>query len=64
MVDKISETIEYLTVKEAAAKWGYCDDTIRKWCREGKIKVTIEAEKINNRWQIPISAECPKKVKV
>ena len=58
------EKIEYLTVKEAAAKWGYREETIRKWCREGKIKVTIEAELVNNHWKIPDAAECPKKIKV
>ena len=55
--------MQYLTVAEAAEKWGYGKDTIRKWCREGLIKITVSAEKKSGRWQIPVDAQCPKKVK-
>ncbi len=55
--------MEFLTVKDVAEKWGYSESTIRKWCKSGLIKVTIGAEKKNGHWQIPISAECPKKKK-
>lgn len=61
---KGSEKLQYLSVKEVAKKWGYSESTIRNWCKEGLIKVTIGAEKKNGHWQIPIDAECPKKVKV
>lgn len=52
--------MQYLTVKETARKWGYSEGTICRWCREGKIKVTIGAEKKNGHWQIPSDAPCPK----
>ena len=53
--------MQYLSVKEFAEKWGYSDETIRKWCRKGLITATIEAEKKSGRWQIPADAQCPKK---
>ena len=56
--------MKYISVKEAAEKWGYCEETIRKWCRRGMIKVTFEAEKKNGRWLIPVDALCPKKRKM
>lgn len=52
--------MQYLSVKEVAEKWGYSEETIRKWCREGLIKITFGAEKKSGRWQIPADAECPK----
>ena len=52
--------MQYLSVKEAAKKWGYSEETIRKWCREGLITATIRAEKKSGRWQIPSDAQCPK----
>lgn len=55
--------MEYITVKEAAKKWGYCEGTIRKWCKEGLLSVTYEAEKCGNYWRIPKDAVCPKKIK-
>jgi len=54
--------MKYLTVKEVAIKWGYSEATIRKWCKDGIIKVTVRAEKKNGHWQIPIDAQCPKKI--
>ena len=45
--------MQYLSVKEVAKKWGYSDETIRKWCREGLITITAGAEKKSGRWQIP-----------
>ena len=55
--------MEYLTVKEAAEKWGYCESTVRRWCKEGIISVTLRAEKKNRRWMIPSDAKCPRKIK-
>lgn len=55
--------MEFMTTKEASALWGYTEDTIRKWCQEGKLSVTYKAEKKNGRWQIPAKAECPKPIK-
>ena len=51
--------MKYITVKEAAEKWGYCEATVRKWCKAGKIKVSYTAEKKKGRWRIPADAECP-----
>ena len=53
--------MKYYSVKEMSEKWGYSESTIRKWCRQGLIKVTFEAEKKNGRWLIPADASCPKK---
>lgn len=55
--------MEYMTVKEAAKMWGYSEGTVRKWCQEKKIKVSVGAEKKNGRWQIPKNAQCPKQIK-
>ena len=55
--------MQYLSVKEAAEKWGYSEDTIRKWCREGLITISVGAEKKSGRWQIPVDAKCPKPIK-
>lgn len=62
-VGERSKEMEYITVKEAAGKWGYSEATIRKWCQNEKIKVIIKAEKKSGRWQIPAAAECPGKKK-
>ncbi len=52
--------MQYLSVKEVAEKWGYSEDTIRKWCREGLISITVRAEKKSGRWQIPADAQFPR----
>ena len=56
--------MQYLSVKEVSLKWGYSESTIGKWCKEGSIAVTIGAKKKNGHWQIPIDAQCPKKIKI
>ena len=56
--------MEYITVKEAAARWGYSEDTIRQWCKKGLLSVVCKAEKKSGRWKIPASAQCPKSVKI
>lgn len=55
--------MEYITVKEAAVKWGYGESTIRKWCKEGLLSVMYKAEKKGGHWQIPANAECPRSIK-
>lgn len=57
--------MEYMGTKEASEKWGYTQQTIQKWCRDGKIYLVIKAEKskYNGQWQIPKDAECPRPVK-
>ena len=56
--------MEYITVKEAAARWGYSETTIRKWCQDGLLSVVCKAKKKSGRWQIPAAAQCPKPIKV
>lgn len=51
--------MDYMTVKEAAEKWGYSEATVRKWCREEKLFVICKAIKKSGRWQIPKSTVCP-----
>lgn len=46
----------YMTVKEAAAKWGISDRRIRVLCSEGKI---LGAYQEGRGWKIPIDAEKP-----
>lgn len=49
--------------KEASKKWGYTQNTISKWCREGLIKDASQ-DKEGSPWHIPKDAECPRKIKV
>ncbi len=46
----------YITVKEAAAKWGISDRRIRVLCSEGKIPGVFREGRC---WKIPIDAEKP-----
>lgn len=55
--------MEYMTTQEAADLWGYSENTIRKWCREGVLLVEVKAEKIRGRWIIPAKAQCPKPIR-
>lgn len=55
--------MEYITVKEASTRWGYSEETIRKWCQKGLFSVVCKAEKKSGRWQIPAVAQCPKPIK-
>ena len=55
--------MDYMTVKDASALWGYSADTIRKWCREGVLFAVVKAEKRNGRWVIPANVACPKSIK-
>ena len=48
--------------KEASERWGYTQDTIRKWCAEGRIPNATQDKK-GSPWHIPADAVCPKKVK-
>jgi hypothetical protein len=47
---------------EASKKWGYRQETIQKWCREGLIKGATH-DKSGSPWHIPKDAECPKRIK-
>lgn len=48
--------------KEAAEKWGYTQDTVRKWCKEGLIEGVTQDRK-GSAYHIPKNAVCPRKVK-
>ena len=46
----------YMTLKEAAEKWGIGDRRINTLCLEGRIK---GASKIGNLWVIPVDTPKP-----
>ncbi|HHV75678.1 MAG TPA: helix-turn-helix domain-containing protein [Thermoanaerobacterium sp.] len=48
--------MDYMTVKEAAEKWGIGSRMVTLYCADGRIK---GAEKIGNMWLIPKDAEKP-----
>ena len=48
--------------KEASKRWGYTQDTIRKWCKAGLIP-NVTQDKPGSAWHIPANAQCPKKIK-
>lgn len=55
--------MDYMTVKEASALWGYAPSTIRTWCKNEKISVLLKPVKVSNEWRIPAEASCPKALK-
>lgn len=55
--------MEYMTVEEAAKRWHRSESTIRKWCASGQLLAVVKAQKVSGRWQIPVDAECPKRIK-
>lgn len=44
--------------KEAAEKWGCTQETVSRWCREGKIS-NVNQDKKGSPWHIPKDAEPP-----
>lgn len=48
--------------KKASEKWGYSQETIRKWCANGLIPNATQDKK-GAPWHIPQNAQCPKKIK-
>lgn len=48
--------------KAASEKWGYTQETIRKWCKLGLIPGATQ-DKDHSPWHIPADALCPKKIK-
>lgn len=47
----------YLSLREAAEKWGVSERRINQYCAEGRIP---GAQKIGNAWAVPADAEKPK----
>lgn len=48
--------------KEAAERWGYTQETVRKCCKDGLIENATQDKK-GSPWHIPANAECPKPIK-
>lgn len=49
--------MNYITTKEAAAKWGISDRRVLQYCTDGRIE---GAAKMGNTWLIPKDSEKPK----
>ena len=54
--------MEYMGTKEASKRWGYSQNTISQWCRDGLIKAA-EQDRKGSPWRIPVHTECPKTTK-
>ena len=48
--------MDYITVREAAEKWGVSERRINQYCAEGRIP---GAERFGGAWAIPAGAEKP-----
>ena len=48
--------MEFMTVKEAAAKWGLSERRLQTICNEGMVPGVI---KFGKAWAIPVDAEKP-----
>ena len=48
--------MEYITVREAAEKWGVSERRINQYCSEGRIHGT---ERFGGSWAIPVDAKKP-----
>ena len=48
--------------KEASIRWGYTQETIRKWCALGLIPNATQDKK-GSPWHIPADSVCPKTIK-
>ncbi len=48
--------------KEASNKWGYTQETIRKWCAANMIDGATQDKK-GSPWHIPQNAKCPRPIK-
>lgn len=49
--------MNYITTKEAAAKWGISDRRVLQYCNTGRIP---GATKMGNTWIVPKDAKKPK----
>lgn len=56
------EMADTMGTREASDNWGYAQNTIARWCKEGRIEGAMQ---YGNRgtWYIPKDAKCPKPVK-
>ena len=46
----------YMTVAEAAKKWGITERQVQMWCKENRIK---GATKLSRIWIVPVTAQKP-----
>ena len=50
----------YMGTKQASALWGYPQNTISRWCQQGKIPGAVQTAP-RSPWLIPKDAACPLK---
>ncbi len=53
---KGGETMEYISVKQAAEKWNMSERFVQRRCTEGRVE---GATKLGNAWMIPVNAKKP-----
>lgn len=53
---KGNEKMDYMTVREAAEKWGFTERWVQKLCGENRIKGAVRFSRV---WLIPKDAEKP-----
>lgn len=53
---KGSERMEYITVRQAAEKWGITERWVQKLCEEGRINGAVRFSRV---WMIPKDAKRP-----
>lgn len=53
--------MEYMTLKEAADKWGIGDRRINALCLQGRIEGAV---RFGNAWAIPVDAEKPSDARI
>lgn len=47
---------DYITAKEFAEKWNCSVNTVRDWCRKGKLTEVRRPKKDRGKWLIPKDA--------
>lgn len=57
---KGDSTMNYMSVREAAVKWGITERVVRKYCEEGRVE---NAFKTGTVWNIPVNADKPDRKK-
>ena len=50
--------MKYISVAEAALKWGISERSVRNYCAEGRV---AGAQLSGKTWEIPFDAEKPKR---
>ena len=55
------DTMEYLSIREVAEKWGISKRRIQTLCSEDRISGAV---RIGNMWAIPVDAKKPKDARI